>query len=199
MWPAFPGTINLLDLNALWVALIAAVAGAVITVAWPDIQSRYRKRRFTKLVFRELEEFRPLEDCNFMPKDKKWFHFTPDKGFVHKDIIDNPAESSEVVFSIEPDIVYDLKQMWHQVNKAKRDNADSNDGMWFWIYWKMMVEHANKYYKHRRRDWLKFWDRPSIAKKDKGKKQLNEITEQWREIMKKYHPITYEKCEAKAY
>jgi hypothetical protein len=97
---------------------IAAVIIGGIAASWNFIQSRYRKRAFEKLIFRELEELFPdnKEDRSYKLKN----HLN--KKFLHKEVLNkfkDEMKNSNFIFDIDPDLVYRLNQLW--------DAFDNND------------------------------------------------------------------------
>jgi hypothetical protein len=100
------------------VALIALFAGTV-TLLWSRLQDRHRKRKFERLILRELEELRP-------PPPDKWNSSMKlsqgTKGqFVHQKIFEKPVENRDFILSLDPSLVYFVNQLWNTVTVDDRD------------------------------------------------------------------------------
>lgn len=109
--------------DLLEVVLIPAVGGA-IALAWPELQRRYRRKRFEGLIKRELAELSPHPPA-WTQTSKSWTDHQK-KDFVHKKIIEEPSKNRAFILSLDPDLVYELSQLWDA-----RKSADERQWLWY--------------------------------------------------------------------
>lgn len=88
--------------------LIIPVSLALIALAWPWFQLWYRRRRFIKLIRRELEELAPYQGDK---PNKDWTHHQP-KNFIHQNVFMDFASNLDFILTLPPDLVYDISQLW---------------------------------------------------------------------------------------
>jgi len=91
------------------VLLIPAVGGA-IALLWPEIQTRDKRRRFERLIARELEELGPF------PKTRggtlrSWTEHQR-KNFVHKRILEDASKNRDFILTLDAELVYEVSQLW---------------------------------------------------------------------------------------
>jgi hypothetical protein len=92
-----------------WLEIVVIPIILVLTaLVWPLIQNWHRRRTFTKLIFRELQEIGPypLES----QRDHWAEHVT--KNFAHRAILKEVSQNRDFVLSLNPDLVYYLSQLW---------------------------------------------------------------------------------------
>ena len=80
----------------------------LIALFWPLIQNWHRRRIFTKLVFRELQEIGPH---SVESERENWTEHLS-KNFVHRAILKEVSQNRDFVLSLNPDLVYYLSQLW---------------------------------------------------------------------------------------
>jgi hypothetical protein len=102
------------------IVVIPVVLGA-IALLWPVIQNWHRGRRFTSLIFRELQELGPYP--NESVRDHWAEHLT--KNFAHRTILKEVSQNRDFVLSLNPDLLYHLLQLWAAYDA--RDEAQ-------WLY-----------------------------------------------------------------
>jgi hypothetical protein len=89
------------------IVVIPVVLG-LIALLWPWIQSRHRRKRFTSLIFRELQEL------ELYPKESLRDHWADHltKNFAHRAILKDVSQNRDFVLSLNPDLLYHLLQLW---------------------------------------------------------------------------------------
>jgi len=106
------------------------VALAILTLAWPAIQSWYRSRRFKVLTRRELTEIGPF------PKEatntERWTQHLR-KSFLHQKIIKEISANRDFVLGLEPGFIYSVSQLWESYE-------DGDATQWLW-YLKSLASH----------------------------------------------------------
>lgn len=88
--------------------LLPAILG-LITLFWPNLQAFYRRRTFTRLILRELEELTPHPKGP--EKDRKWWQHQ-NRNFVHQRIFADVSANRDFILSLDPDLVYWISQFW---------------------------------------------------------------------------------------
>src|SRR5690349_16457764 len=106
------GFANLRDVIAV---LLVPLSAALIAVLWPFFAAQRRRRHFNDLIRRELQEAKP---AGRVP-DKLWHEHVP-RRFLHQELIENPLQNTEFILSLDPELTYNLSQMW----KAFEDACD---------------------------------------------------------------------------
>ncbi len=102
--------------------VIIPITLAVLAVLFPAIKSWYLRRRFKKLILRELQEISPypLEKTG---ASNTWISHQQKK-CIHKEIFNNASENRDFILSLPPDLVYYLANFWDSKNgddpKAKQ-------------------------------------------------------------------------------
>jgi hypothetical protein len=104
-----PGAVTPMSSKDVLEIVVVPVALALIALAWPEIQSFWRRQRFRGLIVRELREIAPFPE-RARPGLHWWDHAT--KRFVHRTIFDAAAENRDFILSLPPDLVYDVSQLW---------------------------------------------------------------------------------------
>jgi hypothetical protein len=82
---------------------------AAIALLWPVVQNLHRRRRFTRLILRELCELQP--DSPTALKGHNWSDHQK-RQFLHKKILESPSENRDFILSLPPDLIYSLSQLW---------------------------------------------------------------------------------------
>ena len=101
---------------------VFGLIGALIGVFWGEIQAWNRRRIFEKLILREIEELSPHP---LLGKDEDtikdvWTERLPHKKFVHPDIFNSVTENRDFIFSLNPNLVYFVTQLWDEVMNQKK-------------------------------------------------------------------------------
>lgn len=109
--------------DVLEVVLVPAIGGA-IALAWPELQRRYKRRRFEGLIKRELGELRPFPQER-TETSASWTDHQK-KNFLHKQIIQDVSKNRNFILSLDPDLVYELSQLWDA-----RTSADGVQWLWY--------------------------------------------------------------------
>lgn len=94
--------------------LIIPITLAILAVLFPVIRSWHIRRRFKKLILRELKEIGPYPTEKMDSNDSWISHQT--KKCVHKDIFINPSDNRDFILSLPPDLVYYLTNLWDPKN-----------------------------------------------------------------------------------
>jgi len=114
-------------LEVVGVPLVLVLLGS----AWPLIQQCYRRRAFTRLILRELQELTPFPDKP-VPGGKWWEHHK--RSFVHQRIFSDVTNSRDFVLSLNPTLVYWVTQLWDSL--ARHDSSQ-----WLWYLGKIAETH----------------------------------------------------------
>jgi hypothetical protein len=98
------------------VQVLVPLLAALLALAWPVWRQVQRRWTFTRLVRAEL-----LEAAPYPPESdgrSQWTgHLT--KRFVHEELIGNPTGNAEFVLSLNPQLTYNLAQLWINFTKAR--------------------------------------------------------------------------------
>ncbi len=95
---------------------VMPVVISLLGLRWPVIQANHRRRRFRKLVRKELEEIGPE---NKGPQ-QSWKSYLG-KDFVHRKIIQEPSENREFLLELDPKFVYWITQLWSAYENDQPD------------------------------------------------------------------------------
>lgn len=88
--------------------LVVPLSLAIIALFWPELQVIYRRRSFTRLILRELQELKPYPET--AKKEMQWWeHQTKD--FIHQKILQEASENRDFILSLPPDLVYFVTQL----------------------------------------------------------------------------------------
>ena len=98
--------------------LIVPLSAALLALLWPAFAARRRRIHFEDLIGRELAEAAPHGSGT----DAPW-HTHLARRFLHEEIIGHPVENTDFVLSLEPELSYNLSQMWIAYAKAQRATA----------------------------------------------------------------------------
>lgn len=108
--------------DVLEVLLIPATGG-LVALLWPSIQAFDKRRRFERLIARELEEVGPH------PKKRTSGEFAwtkhQSKTFLHQRILDDSTTNRDFILSLDPTLTYLVTQLWD----ARRTG---NGDQWLW-------------------------------------------------------------------
>ena len=107
---------------------------ALIALFWPGLQSFYRRRTFTCLILRELEELTPHP--KIPEKDREWWEHQP-RRFVHQRIFDDVSANRDFILSLDPELVYWISQLWDSFERRDPDQ-------WLWYLGRLNVKFARK-------------------------------------------------------
>jgi len=83
---------------------------AVLALSWPQLQARYRRKQFERLIVRELKEASPYP----LKKERgytSWIQHQK-KDFLHKKILEEPTENRDFILSLDPTLAYNVSQLW---------------------------------------------------------------------------------------
>lgn len=117
MW-GFESLKDLLD-----VLLVPAVGGA-IALLWPELQARDKRRRFERLIARELEEVGPFPETRG-PTSGSWTEHQR-KNFVHKRILEDASTNRDFILTLDATLVYQVSQLWDALR-----TADEKQWLWY--------------------------------------------------------------------
>jgi hypothetical protein len=149
--------------------LLVPAAIALLAILWPWWQAHRKRRRFTQLARRELEEAKPYRMENVLCETLWHQHLT--RRFLHQKIIAAPADSSDFTLSLNPGLSYHLSQMWSAYDEAGKttDRQESRRlaGEWCW--------HLRKTCEYLDR-WKPFG------------KLKREVWEPWMDVVDRYYP-----------
>ena len=138
MW-GFESLKDLLD-----VLLVPAVGGA-IALLWPELQARDKRRRFERLISRELEELGPYPEVR-VPTSSSWTEHQK-KNFLHKRILEDASANREFILTLDPTLVYQVSQLWDALKTA-------DDTQWLW-YLKCLADRYHGKVAKAYEDWKK--------------------------------------------
>jgi hypothetical protein len=171
--------------DPLWVTLGVAVIAAMAAIggaAWPTLQRRRLAKRFIGVIARELAEIGPhctdkhCEWCKKLPPEtrecgapdeehtdddrspKQWWEYLT-KRFVHEEFLarDHIGEHRDFVLSLDPELVYQLSQLWiafakrdrcqwkHFLGKLSENKNVTSDGLTTAAeHWKVVIDRSPK-------------------------------------------------------
>lgn len=89
--------------------LLVPLALAILSLAWPGLQARFRRRQFQTLIFRELSELAPYP-VKAKSGGSWWEHARP--YFVHRELFLAPSENRELLLSLDANLTYLVSQLW---------------------------------------------------------------------------------------
>ena len=127
---------DILTFKELLEIIIIPITLAILAVLFPAINSWYLRRRFKRLIFRELKEIEPY------PEDKgnnTHWNMHLGKRCIHREIFDNPSENRDFILSLPPDLVYFLTNLW---DKKTLEDPTANQ----WLYY---LTKLNQYFNNR--------------------------------------------------
>jgi len=138
-----------------------------------------RIEKFRNLVYRELHEIEPIY------KKSNVFQFWIDyrkKGFVHEEIVNNTFGNPDYAYSLEPDFIYNLRQLWSNIHQAQ-DLAEQHD----------VAGKSNPILERRIHDhgvqFRKYFDRLSKLCSDKERQMAEETSNRWKIILDYHFPV----------
>lgn len=97
--------------------IIIPLTLALIALSWPEIQNRSRRRRFTNLIRRELQELSPYPQQACL--EGWWQHCA--KRFIHREIFEHPSENRDFILSLDAELVYQVAQLWQSLEQHNWD------------------------------------------------------------------------------
>ena len=100
----------------LIVAIIAAIAAS-----WTFIQARWNGHYFQKLLLRELSEIEPDTSLKNIDPTKGFRQFMK-RDFIHKEILDDPTQNKDYIFSINVNLLYLTNQLWSAFENDDLEN-----------------------------------------------------------------------------
>lgn len=109
--------------DVLEVLLVPAIGG-LIALIWPELQRRYKGRRFEGLIERELRELEP-SPAELTPTSTSWTDHQK-KDFVHRRIFEDASKNRDFILSLDPGLVYELSQLWDA-----RKSGDETQWLWY--------------------------------------------------------------------
>jgi hypothetical protein len=137
--------------------VVVPIALTVLAFVWPAIQARYRRRAFTELILRELEELTPFPEAK--QTDKHWWDHQI-RSFVHQKVFEDASNNREFILSLDPNLVYWVTQLWAALD-------DHDGGQWL-FYLRRIAEEYDKSGKIK--DALRKWNLLIEAYQATGKK-----------------------------
>lgn len=117
MW-SFESFKDLLD-----VLLVPAVGGA-IALLWPELQARDKRRRFERLIARELKELSPFPKTRGSMSGSWTEHQR--KNFVHKRIFEDVSANRDFILTLDATLVYQVSQLWDALK-----TQDETQWLWY--------------------------------------------------------------------
>ena len=106
------------DYIKIFEAIVIPVIIGLMAIFWSDLQSWHRRRKFTNLILRELEEFSPFPENK---QDQKNWRDHSNKRFIHKDIFQDPSHNRDFILSLDPQLVYYVNNLWDSFEKSDHD------------------------------------------------------------------------------
>jgi hypothetical protein len=119
--------------DVLDVLLVPAVGGAV-ALLWPQLQAWDKRRRFERLIARELEELGPHPKIRGSAFQAWTEH--QNKNFVHKRIFEDASTNRDFILTLDATLVYEVSQLWDAVKTA-------DETQWLW-YLKCLADRYHK-------------------------------------------------------
>jgi hypothetical protein len=107
--------------DILEILLPAAIA--LIALFWPNLQALHRRRVFTRLILRELEELMPFPR---EPQDGQQWWAHQRRQFVHRRIFAGVSANRDFILSLDPTLVYYVSQLWDAL-----DNHEADQWLWY--------------------------------------------------------------------
>lgn len=114
---------NIMHLKDWLTIVIMPLLLGLFATFWPVIQNRHRRRIFTQLILRELQEISPYPEEVRAENCVKWQDHCQ-KTFIHRKIFEQPNENRDFILSLEPDLVYFVSQLWHSLEADNREQWD---------------------------------------------------------------------------
>jgi hypothetical protein len=156
---------------------IAAVIVSAVIGFWGFFQARWRKRYFERLIKSELREIRPTkEDMKIDGKLESHLR----KDFMHRKILENAEQNPELIFSIDPHLLYNVSQLWDAFRK--------NDANRWLRYLGILAFHPNDrpYPGGERANKKPAYDKPKGCTDPKEGGEIREAFNGWLKVFKNY-------------
>ena len=117
------------------IVAIFGIIGTLIGLFWTEIQASNRRRIFEGLILREIQELTPYPSLEQNPEVEKltWGQRIPQRKFVHQDIFNATVENKDFILSLNPDLVYYVKQLWSEIEQQKEPNPPSAKQFHFYL------------------------------------------------------------------
>ena len=97
-------------LDVFVVPIAVAVIGA-IAASWSFIQAKWNGHYFQHLILKELGELEPTTKIEREDEDGLLrSHMT--RSFMHREILYNPTENKEFIFTVDNKLIYLTRQVW---------------------------------------------------------------------------------------
>jgi hypothetical protein len=104
-------------LDSLLPALLALIA-----LFLPNLRALHRRRMFTRLILRELEELTPFPR-ELQDGQQWWAH--QGRQFVHRRIFADVSANWDFILSLDSTLVYYVSQLWDALDSHEADQ-------WLW-------------------------------------------------------------------
>jgi hypothetical protein len=151
-------------------------------------------------MFRELEELFPcptveilrnpdkMREKNLVSTNyKDWYDHLPERAFIHKEIFAKFTDNRDFMLSLDPNLIYIVKQLWNEIDQVTDKKNDPSKGKQFLHYWDELDKTAKKYYG---RYFWKAYRFPGNGEIVSKANEIRDTHEKWEEIVRLYHPDT---------
>ena len=98
--------------------VVVPITLALLAILFPAIKSWYIRRRFKKLILRELREISPSPKKAIYGSRWSSHH---QKRCIHKEIFKEPSENRDFILSLPPSLVYYLSNLWDDENENDKN------------------------------------------------------------------------------
>ena len=129
--------------DLLEVILVPAIGGT-IALLWPQLLANDRRRRFERLIGRELEEVAPHPKEAWSDETTAWYDHQK-KDFLHKRILEDASSNREFILTLDPTLVYQVSQLWSVLK-------DKDHVQWLY-YLKCLSKHYGGRVTEAHEDW----------------------------------------------
>jgi hypothetical protein len=147
------------------IVLVVPIGLAFLPLIWAYLSSRWRRRQFEELIYREIAEagpHPPTLEKNVPKHYTNWTNHHPQKRFLHIEILEKPTENRDFIFALRANLVYLVTQLW----KSKADAEQ-------WLYYLGEIEKQMP---------------TRSARRECQRNKIRDARSQWRNLIKQYPP-----------
>ena len=98
--------------------IVVPLTLALLAILFPAIKSWHIRRRFKRLILRELQEIQPFPK---EPQIGEIWSFHQQKKCIHKQIINESSENRDFILSLPPTLVYYISNLWDPENMKDKE------------------------------------------------------------------------------
>ena len=97
--------------DVLDVLLVPAVGG-LVAMFWPEVDAADKRRRFERLIIRELEEAEPYPEQWASGETIADWTRHQTRTFLHQRLLRHAAGHRDFILALDPTLVYQVSQLW---------------------------------------------------------------------------------------